>query len=63
MGIDDNHNYSHKYQDALNLVEDLIASIPFSLAEDLQIFQQNRGNLVFFPYFPERGRGLYHQVR
>ena len=48
IAFNDNHNYSHKYLhalrwDALRLVEDIISSIPFSLAEDLQIFLQDRG--------------------
>ena len=48
IAFNDNHNYSHKCLDALRgdalrLVEDIISSIPFSLAEDLQIFLQDRG--------------------
>ena len=48
IAFNDNHNYSHEYQDtlrghALRLVEDIIASMPFSLAEDLQIFLRAHG--------------------
>ena len=45
--LNDNHNYDREQQntlrgDALRLAEDIISSIPFSLAEDLQIFLQDR---------------------
>ena len=45
--LNGNHNCSHEHQDslrgvALRLVEDTISSIPFSLAEDLHIFLQDR---------------------
>lgn len=69
--LNDNHNYSHEHQDALrgnalHLVEDIISSMPFSLAEDLQVFLQDRAkeNTVakMQPGIPVGGLLLMHPV-
>ena len=36
--LQDDNNHSIEHQDALRLVEDIVSSIPFHLAEDLQVF-------------------------
>ena len=69
--LNDNHNYSHEHQDALrgdalHLVEDIISSMPFSLAEDLQGFLQDRAKentaTKIQPGIPVGGLLLMHPV-
>ena len=66
-----NHSCSHQHQDstpgdALRLVEDLISSIPFSLAEDLHTFLQDRGKdntmAKMQPGIPVGGLLLMHPI-
>ena len=66
-----NHNYSREHQDslrgdALRLVEDMISSIPFSLAEDLHTFLQDRGKedtqAKMQPGIPVGGLLLMHPI-
>ena len=69
--LNGNHIYSHEHQeslrgDALRLVEDIFSSIPFSLAEDLHTFLQDRGkeNSVakMQPGIPVGGLLLMHPI-
>ena len=69
--LNDNQRYSHEHQDALrrnalHLVEDMVSSIPFSLAENLQLFLQDRGKenpvAEMQPGIPVGGLLLMHPI-
>ena len=64
--LDNNGNHSREHQDALGLVEDIISSIPFHLAEDIQTFLVNMGNenaaSIMTPGRPVGGLLLMHSI-
>ncbi|KAL9110682.1 MAG: hypothetical protein Q9227_004859 [Pyrenula ochraceoflavens] len=62
--VDDGHDHSCERQEAIWLVQDIIASIPYHLTEDLQIFfrdvQKNNG--ITDPGKPLGGLLLMHSI-
>ena len=43
--LNNNQDHTREHQDALRLVEDIVSSIPFHLAEDLQVFLREIGQV------------------
>jgi len=62
--LNDDVNHEADHQEALRLVEAVIASIPYHLAEDLQVFLRQRGNHseVSNPGRPVGGLLLMHSI-
>ena len=64
--LNDNNDYSRERQDALYLVEDIVSSIPFHLAEDLQVFlrgvEKENTATVMNPGRPVGGLLLMHSI-
>ena len=62
--LNDNQDHSREYQDALRLVEDIVASIPYHLTEDLQIFLHDIGKnaAAISPGRPVGGLLLMHSI-
>lgn len=61
--LNDNQDHSREHEDALILVEDILASIPYHLAEDLQTFLRDMGkNTIMNPGRPVGGLLLMHPI-
>ena len=62
--LNDNQNHSREHQDALRLVEDIVASIPYHLTEDLQVFLRDMGKnaAAMNPGRPVGGLLLMHPI-
>jgi hypothetical protein len=62
--LDDGVNHESDHQEALRLVENVIASIPYHLTEDLQVFLRQRGNHTEInnPGRPVGGLLLMHSI-
>ena len=44
--LNDNQDHTREHQDVLRLVEDIVSSIPFHLAEDLHVFLREMGHVA-----------------
>ncbi len=69
--LNDNQDHTREHQDALRLVEDIVSSIPFHLAEDLQVFLREMGQVemgtqnaaaILSPGRPVGGLLLMHPI-
>jgi hypothetical protein len=62
--LKDNQNHSQEHQDAHQLIEDMIASIPYHLAEDLHAFLRESGKnaAAMNPGRPVGGLLLMHPI-